>query len=80
MNELLEMGVAGFRIDAAKHMWPKDLQKIYSGLNNLTTDTFPANASPFIYHEVIDLGNEAVKKFVNFCFLFRSRHKRLILI
>lgn len=68
MNELLEMGVAGFRIDAAKHMWPKDLQAIYSALNNLSEYTFPIDSKPFIYQEVIDLGNEAVKKFVK-CFL-----------
>lgn len=28
LNVMLEMGVAGFRIDAAKHMWPSDLADI----------------------------------------------------
>lgn len=64
MNELLELGVGGFRIDAAKHMWPMDLQSIYSNLNNLSTKAFPINSRPFIYQEVIDLGGEAVKKCV----------------
>ncbi len=35
LNKLIDMGVAGFRIDAAKHMWPGDLQAIFSRLNNL---------------------------------------------
>lgn len=65
MNELLEMGVGGFRIDAAKHMWPTDLQSIFSNLNNLSTKAFPINSEPFIYQEVIDLGGEAIKKCVN---------------
>lgn len=64
MNELLALGVAGFRIDAAKHMWPSDLQVIYNSLNNLSTTVFPANTRPFIYQEVIDLGGEAIKKCV----------------
>lgn len=65
MNDLLEMGIAGFRIDAAKHMWPADLQSIYSNLNNLSTKAFPINSKPFIYQEVIDSGGEAIKKCVN---------------
>lgn len=71
MNELLDMAIAGFRVDAAKHMWPMDLLSIYSALNNLTAYTFPINSKPFIYQEVIDLGGEAIKKFVN-AFSFRS--------
>ena len=35
MNRLISFGVAGFRIDAAKHMWPNDLNKVISKLNNL---------------------------------------------
>jgi alpha-amylase len=35
MNNLIDIGVAGFRIDAAKHMWPGDLQAIYSKLKNV---------------------------------------------
>lgn len=65
MNKLIGLGVAGFRIDAAKHMWPSDLQAIFSGLKNLSTTAFPANTRPFIYQEVIDLGGEAVKKWVS---------------
>lgn len=64
MNELLALGVAGFRVDAAKHMWPSDLDAIYSRLNNLSTKAFPMNTRPFIYQEVIDLGGEAIKKCV----------------
>ncbi|XP_043258991.1 alpha-amylase 2-like [Colletes gigas] len=65
MNEAIDMGVAGFRMDAAKHMWPEDLNTIYSRLNNLSVEHgFPANARPFIFQEVIDYGShEAVSKF-----------------
>ena len=35
MNRLISFGVAGFRIDAAKHMWPNDLNKVIGKLNNL---------------------------------------------
>jgi alpha-amylase len=35
MNRLISIGVAGFRIDAAKHMWPNDLNKVITKLDNL---------------------------------------------
>ncbi len=38
MNNLIDIGVAGFRIDAAKHMWPGDLQAIYGKLNNARSE------------------------------------------
>ncbi|XP_014855795.1 PREDICTED: pancreatic alpha-amylase-like [Poecilia mexicana] len=60
MNNLADMGVAGFRMDACKHMWPGDLENIYGRLHNLNTKWFPANSRPFIYQEVIDLGGEAI--------------------
>lgn len=62
LNRLIDHGVAGFRVDAAKHMWPKDLEAIYGGLKHLKTPEFSANSKPFIYQEVIDLGGEAVQK------------------
>ncbi|XP_076759059.1 alpha-amylase [Xylocopa sonorina] len=64
MNAAIDVGVAGFRIDAAKHMWPNDLNIIYSRLKDLNTaHGFPRNAKPYIYQEVIDYGgNEAVNK------------------
>lgn len=58
LNHLINLGVAGFRVDAAKHMWPADLQTIFSRVKNLNTDHgFTANCRPLIYQEVIDLGN-----------------------
>lgn len=62
LNRLIDYGVAGLRIDAAKHMWPKDLEAIYGSLKALKTPHFPEGAQPFIYQEVIDLGREAVQK------------------
>lgn len=63
MNDLISLGVAGFRVDAAKHMWPADLKKIYDRLNNLSTAAgFAANSRPFIAQEVIDLGGEGISR------------------
>jgi len=59
-NDLIEIGVAGFRVDACKHMWPGDMEAMYSKVSNLNTRWFPANTQPFIFNEVIDLGGEAI--------------------
>lgn len=57
MNHLIDLGVAGFRIDAAKHMWPADLKKIVASLKNLNTEYgFSPNSKPFVFQEVIDPG------------------------
>ncbi|KAG5285029.1 hypothetical protein AALO_G00033270 [Alosa alosa] len=37
MNKLIDMGVAGFRMDACKHMWPGDLSAVFGRLHNLNT-------------------------------------------
>lgn len=64
MNKLIDLGVAGFRIDAAKHMWPEDLRIIYDGLHNLNTNHgFPPGARPYVYQEVIDFGGEAISRY-----------------
>lgn len=63
LNHLVDLGVAGFRVDAAKHMWPADLAAIYGRIKNLNTARgFPAGARPYIVQEVIDLGGEPIKK------------------
>lgn len=57
LNNLITLGVAGFRVDAAKHMNPTDLAYIYSQLNDLNTDFgFSSGSRPFLFQEVIDLG------------------------
>lgn len=64
LNALIDLGVAGFRVDAAKHMWPNDLEIIYNRVKYLNTSFgFNSNLDPFIYQEVIDNGNEAVSKY-----------------
>ncbi|KAA0192642.1 hypothetical protein HAZT_HAZT001198 [Hyalella azteca] len=60
-SSAVDIGVAGFRVDAAKHMWPDDLKAMMDLTNNLNTDQgFPANTRPFFYHEVIDRNDGAV--------------------
>ncbi|XP_056379383.1 pancreatic alpha-amylase-like isoform X1 [Hyla sarda] len=60
LNKLIDIGVAGFRLDAAKHMWPGDIQAIVTRLNDLNTKWFPNGTRPFIFQEVIDLGGEGI--------------------
>lgn len=50
LDDLLGLGVAGFRIDAAKHIHHDELHQI---LQQVAGD-------PFIYQEVIDRGGEAI--------------------
>ena len=64
LNNLISFGVAGFRIDAAKHMWPVDLQAIFNALNNLpTTKGFAPNTKPFIFQEVDGTGGNVTENF-----------------
>ncbi|KAJ8028480.1 Alpha-amylase 2B [Holothuria leucospilota] len=60
LNNLIDIGVAGFRVDACKHMWPGDLGEILGRLNNLNTNYFPSGSRPFVYQEVIDQGGEPI--------------------
>ena len=61
LNVLVDAGVAGFRVDAAKHMWPGDLEAVFKRVKNLNTAFgFPANARPFIMQEVINQGGEVI--------------------
>ncbi|OQV22307.1 Alpha-amylase 1 [Hypsibius exemplaris] len=59
-NKLVQIGVAGFRVDAAKHMWPIHLNQLLASVNNLNTQWFPQNSRPFIYSEVINQPNEPI--------------------
>ena len=52
LNDMIDMGVAGFRIDAAKHMPAEDLEAIKSKLND---------PNVFWVHEVIGAGGEPVQ-------------------
>merc|ERR1712241_478585 len=49
-NDLWNIGVQGFRVDASKHMWPGDLEAIQGRVNG----------DPFVFHEVIDNGGEPI--------------------
>lgn len=52
MNKLIDMGVAGFRVDACKHMWPGDLSAVYGRLHNLSTKWFSGGSRLFVFQEV----------------------------
>ena len=51
-NELIDIGVAGFRIDAMKHMWPGDMELLWNEVKSLRADIFGHDAWPFMYHEI----------------------------
>lgn len=56
---LARLGVAGFRLDAAKHIQPVELNAILAKVNQtLTAESRPL---PYYFAEVIDYGGEAVK-------------------
>lgn len=56
---LARLGVAGFRLDAAKHIQPVELNAILAKVNQ--TLTSEGRALPYYFAEVIDPGTEAVK-------------------
>jgi len=55
LNDLVSIGVKGFRMDASKHMWPGDLEAIQSRVNDVN-----GGGRPLFFHEVIDMGGEAI--------------------
>jgi alpha-amylase len=57
---LVRMGVAGFRIDAAKHMQPVELDAILDRVNQAVSAE--GRALPYWFAEVIDNGGEAVRR------------------
>lgn len=57
--ELVRLGVAGFRLDAAKHMQPVELDSILDRVNQ--TVSAEGLAIPYYFAEVIDHGGEAVE-------------------
>jgi len=59
LNRLISYGVAGFRVDAAKLMWPEDLEFIFGQLRDLPVDQgFPGGSKAFIVQEIISLGGD----------------------
>ena len=56
LSSLVALGVRGFRVDAAKHIDPSDLDAIL----RLVSARVDAAAAPFYYFEVIDYGGEAI--------------------
>nr|MCU0626082.1 alpha amylase C-terminal domain-containing protein [Gemmatimonadaceae bacterium] len=57
--ELARLGVRGFRIDAAKHILPSSLDAIIGRMN--ATLAQEGRPLPYVFHEVIDYGGEAVR-------------------
>ncbi|XP_066908715.1 alpha-amylase 1 [Halyomorpha halys] len=62
LNVLVDIGVSGFRVDAAKHMDPSDLDIIYKRVHNLNTRWFPKGSRPYFYQEVAGYPDDDVIK------------------
>lgn len=55
MNHLIDLGVAGFRVDAMKHMFASDMEIMFGRLNSLNTNHgFKSGSKAFIVGEVIN--------------------------
>lgn len=57
--DLARIGVAGYRIDAAKHISPLDINAILKKVN--TVLEAEGRQPPYVFGEVIDYGGDAVK-------------------
>jgi alpha-amylase len=63
MNDLIDMGVVGFRVDASKHMWPAEDAGLYALLHDLpVSEGFAPGSKAWLGQEVIDQGGEPIKK------------------
>jgi alpha-amylase len=51
LNDLVSLGVAGFRLDAAKHIWHEELAQILARVEG----------EPFVFQEVIDASHEPIR-------------------
>jgi alpha-amylase len=60
LMSLVRLGVDGFRVDAAKHMQPVELDSIVTLVNRAAVDE--GFGRPYWFLEVIDYGGEAVKR------------------
>ena len=61
LNHLVDLGVAGIRIDSARHMWPEDIMNITARVNSLpNTHGFANSSKLFVYSDVIDLNSGVV--------------------
>jgi len=62
LNHLVDSGVAGIRIDSARHMWPEDIMNIMSRVKSLpTAHGFASNSKLFVYSDVFDVNLSIVK-------------------
>ncbi len=59
MADLVDIGVRGFRIDAAKHIQPVELDSIITKLDRAVT--LAGDAKPYVFLEVIDNGDAGVR-------------------
>ncbi|KAG5678111.1 hypothetical protein PVAND_007811 [Polypedilum vanderplanki] len=70
MNHLVNLGVAGFRMDACEflfafweHIKPEDLRIIFGSVKPLSSENgFPQGSRHFFFQQVIEVDVEAIKR------------------
>lgn len=61
LNRLVDLGVAGFRVDSANHMWPLDLKHIFNAVKDLSAEFgFPPNSRALVISELVDFGSSDI--------------------
>lgn len=53
LNYLLRTGIAGFRVDATKHIWPEDMKLIMDNMIDVDAKIYGEGRKAFAYHEVV---------------------------
>lgn len=63
LNKLISFGVAGFRVQGCKFMWPEELTDLFEELDSLHTKFgFKSGTRPEMICEIKDPGDEPVSK------------------
>jgi alpha-amylase len=62
-NKLIDFGVAGFRLQFCKYLWPEEIKIILSVMKPLNTDFgFKSGEEPYITCEFKAFSHEAISK------------------
>lgn len=58
LNKLVQLGAAGFRVEAAMHMWPLELKQIFNAVDDLNEEFgFPTGSRALVISELVDFGS-----------------------
>lgn len=61
LNDLIRLGVAGFRVDASKHVYPEALLEIIESTEYLNRTVYGPSRRAFVYHECTEGSGQGIK-------------------